>query len=634
MAAEWIFRELRPGDKDRQPTQGEFFATDAIKSVAEALVRESIQNTLDAGLKVPGQSVRVRFYLATGKHALGGTDSQRYFKTGWQHFEAKGNGLDNVPASTGPCPFLVVEDFGTSGLTGDIKQWRHVLGDKNPFYFFFRTEGRSGKGEEDRGRWGIGKYVFPRSSEINSFLALTIRHDDKKRLLMGQAVLKSHTVGSKYFTPDGDFGKDDGNGFVLPEDDKSLLDRFTKDFGLKRKAEAGLSVVVPWVDETITLEGLLQAVIEDYFHPIIAGELTVEVSSGDKQLEVNAESLGEMCKQLGPEFEAMMVPVLKISKWARELKDDAFICLNPANPDRPKWDSSLVPADLIPGLREKFRAGDLMAVKVPLMVREKKGVARESYFKVFLMHDGSEEGSPLFIRDGIIISDVRGHWVAGVRSIVVVDHPPLAKLLGDSENPAHTQWQKDREHFRYKYTYGKSYIDFVTQSVSMFVRALNESDQQPDKDLLRDIFSIPKKPDTDEAKEKSTPRKRNKSETIKPEPKVEPKKRRFTLSKVAGGFTVMRGHPDAPLPTVLEIAVAYDRRRGSALGKYVPADFRINEAPIKIETVGAKVAERQKNHLTVNIQKPDFIITVAGFDENRDLFVDIQAKEASDDPQA
>lgn len=634
MAAQWIFRELRPGDKDRQPTQGEFFATDAIKSVAEALVRESVQNTLDAGLKTPGQPVRVRFHLATGKHALPAADAQRYFKSGWQHFQAKGNGLDDVPSVLDSCPFLVVEDFGTTGLIGDINQWRHIPGDKNPFYFFFRTEGRSGKGEEDRGRWGVGKYVFPRSSDINAFMALTIRHDDSKCLLMGQAILKSHTVGTQYFTPDGDFGKDDGKGFVLPEDDKALLDSFSKDFDLKRTTEAGLSVVVPWVDATITLDGLLQSVIEDYFHPILAGELVVEISNGEKQLEVRADSLAETCKLLGAEFETKMLPILKLSEWARGQADDAFIHLKPASPDRPRWDAALIPAELIPSLREKFRAGEPMALKIPLTVREKKGLARNSFFKVFLMHDGSEEGNPLFIRDGIIISDVRAHWVTGVRSVVVVDHPPLAMLLGDSENPAHTQWQKDREHFRYKYTYGKSYIDFVTQSVSMFVRYLNESDEQPDKDLLREIFSIPKKPESDEAKEKSKRRKRNKGEVINPDPKVEPKKRRFTLSKIAGGFTITRGHPEALLPAVLEISVAYDRRRGSPLKKYVPADFRINEAPIKLESVGAKFGERQKNRLVVNIQQPDFNITVAGFDENRDLFVDVQVKEANDDSQA
>ena len=197
MSVRWIFRQLRRGDKDRQPTQGEFFATDAIRSVAEALVRESIQNSLDASLRVSGEAVRVRFHLGT----IPTKTIQNYFKEGWSHFTAAGNGLDDVPSLEDFwCSFLTVEDFATTGLIGDVNQWRHEQGVKNPFYYFFRTEGRSGKGEEDRGRWGIGKYVFPRSSQINAFFALTVRSDDNRRLLMGQAVLKSHIVGSNFHT--------------------------------------------------------------------------------------------------------------------------------------------------------------------------------------------------------------------------------------------------------------------------------------------------------------------------------------------------------------------------------------------------------------------------------------------------
>ena len=113
MSAEWHFNELRPGNKDRQPTQGEFFATDAISSVAEALVRESVQNSLDAGIESSGKPVRVRFYLGTGEHALPASEARKYFRDGWKHFTADGNGLDDVPETGMSCPFLVVEDFET-----------------------------------------------------------------------------------------------------------------------------------------------------------------------------------------------------------------------------------------------------------------------------------------------------------------------------------------------------------------------------------------------------------------------------------------------------------------------------------------------------------------------------------------
>lgn len=631
MSVRWIFRQLRRGDKDRQPTQGEFFATDAIRSVAEALVRESIQNSLDASLRVSGEAVRVRFHLGT----IPTKTIQNYFKEGWSHFTAAGNGLDDVPSLEDFwCSFLTVEDFATTGLIGDVNQWRHEQGVKNPFYYFFRTEGRSGKGEEDRGRWGIGKYVFPRSSQINAFFALTVRSDDNRRLLMGQAVLKSHIVGSNYFTPDGDYGLDGKDGFVLPAEDPKLLDRFSQDFALQRKNQTGLSVVVPWVDPQIDDEAILRAVIEDYFYPILSGLLVVSVSHGGSEVEISKTSLSGVCRKLGEEFEKRMLPLLELTNWSRENMAAAAIRLNPADNQRPKWEPQLVPNDKITELRGKFRSGQRLSIEIPLTVRERGQPARDSFFRVFLVKDGTEEGAPVFIRDGITISDVRGRWVPGVRSLVIVDHPPLAKLLGDSENPAHTQWQRDREHFRHKYPYGKSYIDFVSHSVSMFVRYLNESDEQPAKDLLREIFFVPKKPESAEPKEKSKPRKRNKGDVIEPNPSIERVKRRFTLAKVAGGFTITHGEKGAELPTVLEIAVAYDRRRGSPLKKYAAADFKLNEAPITVETEGAKSGERHLNRMVVKVTQPEFKVTVTGFDENRDLFVDVKAKEAEDDSQA
>jgi hypothetical protein len=39
---------MKPGEINVDPIEGEFFTTEAIGSVTDALVRESIQNSLDA----------------------------------------------------------------------------------------------------------------------------------------------------------------------------------------------------------------------------------------------------------------------------------------------------------------------------------------------------------------------------------------------------------------------------------------------------------------------------------------------------------------------------------------------------------------------------------------------------------
>src|SRR5690606_738794 len=66
---EWTFYEWRTGPSQRDPIQGEFFATEAIRDPAEALVREGIQNSLDAATNEDGvEQTLVRITVATGKN--------------------------------------------------------------------------------------------------------------------------------------------------------------------------------------------------------------------------------------------------------------------------------------------------------------------------------------------------------------------------------------------------------------------------------------------------------------------------------------------------------------------------------------------------------------------------------------
>jgi hypothetical protein len=148
----WHFRPLAIGEKTHEPIQGEFFSTEAIHNPTEALVREGIQNSLDAGTELP---VRVRLFLASGQDAAPASRMTPWLKGAWEHIQANGNGLREPPSESDACPFLVFEDFGTRGLQGDVDQAFDEPGVKNHFFYFFRAEGRSGKSELDRGRWGI-----------------------------------------------------------------------------------------------------------------------------------------------------------------------------------------------------------------------------------------------------------------------------------------------------------------------------------------------------------------------------------------------------------------------------------------------------------------------------------------------
>jgi hypothetical protein len=645
----WYFNPFRRGDRVRDPIQGEFFASEAIDGPAEALVREGIQNSLDANPKDAtghplNKPVRVRIFLSGPEDAVPGARMRSYLEGAWKHLRAPRNGLQEPPEEGASCPFLVFEDFSTTGLTGDPDQWEDRPGVTNPFFYFFRAEGRSPKGEADRGRWGVGKAVFPRASRINSIFGVTVRHDDKRRLLMGNVVLKTHrTASGDQYSPDGWYGvperseSSDGSRLILPVEDAKLIDTFCTDFRLERGSQSGLSIVVPWYEEEITAERLIRAVIRGYFFPILTEALEVTVATPAGMRVLTADSLLPTLEEIGGETQAEMVPIIGLSRWAMTHRDGMPSTIAPAPTGAPKWSAELLPAEVANQLRSAFNKGEPIAVRVPLPVRRKGGDPKESWFDVFLRRDpeGASDRST-FIREGIIIPDVRAPRVHGIRALVVAEHGPLARLLGDAENPAHTQWQRDGSNFKGKYIYGPSYLTFVTSSVAEIARMLSDTEAPEDRSLLLDIFSLP-------AEEEDGARKKRKvaippvgPPSPPPPPPPSPRLRQFRVTKIQGGFTVTRGEVDIPIPRLLEIHVAYDRRNGNPLKKYNRADFKLDKGPIVLDPPprGLRILGTDSNRLVVSLFESDFSLAVRGFDENRDLYVRVVPREAIDDQEA
>lgn len=627
----WNFRMRGRGERNREPIVSEFFTTNIMHNAAEALVRESVQNSLDAGWN--GATVYVRFYLSGSKAMLPPERMSRYTTDGWPHFLAERNGLKNQPNEGESSPFLIIEDFGTSGLTGDIEQSRDEPNVRNPFYYFFRAEGQSGKGEQDRGRWGVGKTVFPRSSRIKTYFGYTVRQDDGRRLLMGQAVLRSHYVEGKYYSPDGYFGKHEQDGFSLPLEDQDLLEQFRQDFCLKRTGEPGLSVIIPWCDEEIEFDALLQAVLRQYYYAILSGNLHITIATPDREVLLSDETLLSEVRSLSGNLARELIPIIELTLWAKQQSSESILILSsPPDQNAHKWSNEWFSKEQIVQMRSLFEKGEGLAVRVPVTVRENKKALQQSFFDVFFIRDGNDEsGRPVFVREGIIISDIRAPRNRGVRALVIVQDKPLATLLGDAENPAHTQWQKDSSNYKGKYVYGPSYIEFVTNSVSEIIKALTEDQKEIDPTLLLDIFSLPAPPEEEAPKtRKEKPQPNSGDESEEPEP-PSPTSRRFTVQKVAGGFSVSKGGDNAQPPAVILIRVAYDIRRGNPLKKYNPADFDLRDMQTSKE--GVDILHLERNEIRIAIMDPDFRLTVTGFDENRDIYVRAVAQEKDYDSE-
>ena len=119
-APQWKFRQMHPGEMNIDPIEAEFFSTEALGSLADAFVREAIQNSLDA--RLPGEALSIRILFPPPLAMLDGDQRERYLTGLHEHFGAGRSGLEKPPGPDEALDFLVVEDFGTRGLQGDPRQ--------------------------------------------------------------------------------------------------------------------------------------------------------------------------------------------------------------------------------------------------------------------------------------------------------------------------------------------------------------------------------------------------------------------------------------------------------------------------------------------------------------------------------
>lgn len=633
MSHGWFFRAKIAGETHREPIQGEFFATDAISDPGMALVREGIQNALDAGIK--GECVLVRISLSDTQKAIPTGRVAPYLMGIWSHLTASGNGLrqEDIPARDDACGYLLFEDFGTTGLTGDLDQaFGSKTGKKNHFYHFFRAEGQSDKDAADRGSWGVGKHVFPRSSRISTWFGISMRIDDRRRVLMGRAILKSHWDGDRY-CQDGYFGElPKGSGsLVLPVTDEGVIDAFCDMFSLERGQEPGLSVVVPWPDPDISEHLLVQAIVQDYFFPIIQGRLSVIVQTPGIETVLDSTNIVQEIEKIGGVIAQDLKPLLKLATWAHGLTPDQIPKLNCPDPNAGwQWSPDIFPAQVIELAKSAYRDGEPFAFRVPVTVREKSRDPQPSFFDVFLVRDARDHsGRPTFIREGVIISKVDAPKTRSVRAILIATDPPLAGFLRDAENPSHTEWQHDSSNFRGKYKSGTIDLKFVKRSIHEFMQMIAESEREEDPSLLLEFFSLPA--DEEENGIDGTTQKRAPRKGGVTTPPVPPSKQpaRFGVHKMSGGFSVSPVGLGLPIGTQLDMRIAYDIRKGNPLRKYDRADFEVGKGPIRLtpEPKGIQILEMGANRIVAQIDDLDFRLSVCGFDQNRDLYVRVTPKD-------
>lgn len=622
---------MQPGEINIDPIEGEFFTTEALGSLNDALVRESVQNSLDAAVGNGPVTVRFSFHFLPATGTTSAPSLNGYLDGIGPHLLSRHSGLQGVPALTGGGAYLLIEDYGTRGLQGDIFQ-EDDLDDahkRNDFFYFWRNIGRTSKGEADLGRWGLGKTVFQAASQINSFLGLTVRHDDKRCMLMGQSVLKIHKLNGHRYAPYGFFGRLE-KGLPLPVTDRAYLADFANDFKVDRLGKPGLSILVPFPDADIQPMESVKSVIKHYFFPILANRLIFQLRQDGKGYTIDATSLDAYLKRSKWTEKKGLLGLIDLARWSIRQPPEAYLNLNaPPEGKVPKLTEDLFPEGLLDTAAQHFSAGRRLAVRVPLSLQRKgsKKILPAS-FQVFLEKDSNlERAEDNFIRQGITIPEISYLKHKGIRAIVSITDLALSTFLGDAENPAHTDWERNSRRFKLKYIRGPRTLDFVKTSPRELVRLLTQPKKGRDENLLKHLFALPQGP--------SDPLGSENSEAAGGEGEGSAEDRGeeaggFTgiegahyiqLRPIKGGFRLMRRPKATKVPRVITVWMAYDVRSGNPFKKYTPLDFNVCDKPINIHLEGAKVQFCSANAIQIRVQRGDFSLSVVGFDPHRDLRV-------------
>jgi hypothetical protein len=598
----WYFRDISDDPSEKELTQQDQFNNDEV-ALAEAIVRETIQNSTDAQA-TSSAPVRVRFAI----HAFEGVEHRAFFTDVFAGLASHWRACQmQVPSTASPIRTLVIEDFGTTGLTGSVE-----IKDSGQFSGFWRRFGRSNKQGSKGGRWGLGKLVFPSASAVRTVIGLTRRAGDASNWVMGQAVLRNHAIDNLEKDSVGFWCVERAGRPGLPTNDASLAEKLSRAAALRRTSENGLSLVVPALLPDITSDHLIAAAVRNYYFPILTGRLVVEIDD----IEVSEVTFERIAQSLPSE----LVP-RSLLAFVRQLQEARLS--EPTLTLPPTWQRQGISADTLgpdnsEKLRELYKTGKLLAVRAPLQITSKGDGARPTHVDLFLKAiTPGERAQTLVVRGSITVpSEGKKINLPDSHAALVATDEAISKLLGDAENPAHTQWNERAEKLRLGWEGGASALRRVRAALPELYGLVAERIERDDPLALLEFFSIPR---SDRAGE-------TRPVAGRPDNLPAPTPKPFRIEKRVGGFAILPngGILADQFPMKLRVRCAYDILSGNPYKRYSEYDFSFYSSALEIAKENADYWAVQGNELEVVARGPEFKVEVSGFDQNRDLIIEAQ----------
>ena len=292
----WFFAKAE-GTQDTGPNNAvqEFFK----KALHDSLVRESIQNSLDAvnDKNSPVKVVfRYRSISSDGYANLIGIDRHiqgctTMFNTEVSHqrFDPMHQYIQGLNGNNMYC--LEVADYNTKGMDyeGDDTE--------KGFYAFVRCVGQSSKDSKNAGgSFGFGKAAYFGLSRIGTVLVST-KTVNNKVFFEGVAPLCTNKIDDQKFASVGFYDNNNGR----PTDKEENIPQ------MYRREECGSSVFIMGITESTMMEdqqSMLKSVLQHFWMAIHKAKLEVEFVFEDNVVDViNAANLVEIMEKTFPYME-------------------------------------------------------------------------------------------------------------------------------------------------------------------------------------------------------------------------------------------------------------------------------------------------------------------------------------------
>lgn len=600
------------------------------------LLREVLQNALDARIR-PDLPVRVSLTcreldteaidwmgaLITGEHLA-------RLKASMPH-------LDGDPSTVRTC--LVIEDFGTCGLTGVLDD-PDVDGKGQNWNAFWFREGEGGKeNAAGNGGAGQGKITYFSTSEIRTIFAYTVRADSGDEALMGAcSFLRDYSYAGQRWKRDAYWGHVKGeheDRVVLPAQDHDTIQAFRTCLKLRRSADQpGLSLAIP-SPKKFDRQRSKQIVLAEFFVPIFRGDLVVEF---DDQV-LAKENVAEIASQLLSDETAIELNTCMTAGYRQFLstalansKNDLVVKTKPvarvADISEGIFDS-----EALEGIRKILESEQIVSIRLPILIKPQKDAPASCSFDVHLACPFDlDRPEQAIIRRDLLIGDEpigSGKLRQNARGLTLVGNDALSKLLLAAEEPTHLRWNASRPRVSEYFKSGRDVVALVRNAMARLLDVLTGGEQKRDFKLLSKYFSAP-------GADSPVPSQGDREGKDMPPPPVDvppPRAKLLRIEALEDGCLV-RPAQSAELaqriPLEAAVEFAYEGLERDAFNEYDPFDFDLSDAGFVVTLRNCIINERALNRLVFTIVSPDFELKLVGFDRNLRLRMRLSYEEEAD----